>query len=108
MQSTHAEKVGLDTATISRLETDVQTPPVDRLSEIANALATSLPALQCAQHWRAQARVGVTCAGRYKETERETRGVLESCYVGDVTQRVRCLPSIRLLSPCHFLGIIQA
>lgn len=36
-----------------------------------------------------QARLSVACTSRYKATEREKRIVLDSCYVGDVTQRVR-------------------
>ena len=36
-----------------------------------------------------QERLGVACASRYADAERENRVVTNSCFLGDVTQRVR-------------------
>lgn len=44
-QSELAEKLGLDNLTISRLETGVQMPSIERLNEVAVALQMSLPIL---------------------------------------------------------------
>lgn len=44
-QSELAERLGLDNLTISRLETGVQMPAVERLNEVAIALQMSLPIL---------------------------------------------------------------
>lgn len=44
-QSQLAEKVSLETITISRIETGVQLPGIDRLEEIAQALQVRLPSL---------------------------------------------------------------
>jgi transcriptional regulator with XRE-family HTH domain len=44
-QSKLAERLGLDNLTISRLETGVQMPSIERLNEIALALQVSVPIL---------------------------------------------------------------
>jgi transcriptional regulator with XRE-family HTH domain len=44
-QSKLAEKLGADNLTISRLETGVQMPPIERLNEVAAVLQVSLPVL---------------------------------------------------------------
>lgn len=49
-QSQLAEKLGLDTLTISRLETGVQIPAIERLNEIAVVLQVSLPILVTDAH----------------------------------------------------------
>lgn len=44
-QSQLAEVLGLDSVTVSRIETGVQLPAVERLNDLAIALGTSLPVL---------------------------------------------------------------
>jgi transcriptional regulator with XRE-family HTH domain len=44
-QSELAEELEMDNLTISRLETGVQMPPIERLNEIAAVLQVSLPIL---------------------------------------------------------------
>jgi transcriptional regulator with XRE-family HTH domain len=44
-QSLLAEALGIESVTVSRIETGAQLPSVDRLEEIANVLKVSLPTL---------------------------------------------------------------